>query len=62
MVLFSMPIFLVMPTALTAQNGAIIHQSTPISVSNCPKPKTKPHTASKATTQRASSAHAKETK
>ena len=28
---------LVMPTALTAQNGRTIHQNTPISVSGCPK-------------------------
>jgi len=27
---------LVMPTALTAQNGAVIHQNTPISVTGCP--------------------------
>ncbi len=30
---------LVMPTAFTAQNGAVIHQSTPITVTNCPKTK-----------------------
>jgi hypothetical protein len=30
---------LVMPTALTAQNGAVIHQSTKIAVSGCPKQK-----------------------
>jgi hypothetical protein len=29
-----------MPTAFTAQNGAIIHQSTPITVTGCPKHKT----------------------
>ena len=28
-----------MPTAFTAQNGAVIHQSTPISVTGCPKHK-----------------------
>jgi hypothetical protein len=28
-----------MPTSFTAQNGAVIHQSTPISVSGCPKQK-----------------------
>jgi hypothetical protein len=28
---------LVMPTAFTGQNGAVIHQSTPITVSGCPK-------------------------
>jgi hypothetical protein len=32
---------LVMPTALTAQNGAVIHQSTKIAVSGCPKLKQK---------------------
>jgi hypothetical protein len=26
-----------MPTHFTAQKGAVIHQSTPISVSGCPK-------------------------
>jgi hypothetical protein len=30
-----------MPTAFTAQNGAVIHQSTPISVTGCPKHKAK---------------------
>jgi hypothetical protein len=30
-----------MPTAFTAQNGAVIHQSTPISVTGCPKKKAK---------------------
>ncbi|MGH2911996.1 MAG: hypothetical protein ACRDJ3_05925 [Solirubrobacteraceae bacterium] len=34
-----------MPTAFTAQNGAIIHQNTPITVTNCPK--TKKHTKTK---------------
>jgi hypothetical protein len=29
---------LAMPTAFTAQNGAVIHQSTPIAVTGCPKP------------------------
>jgi hypothetical protein len=32
---------LVMPTALTAQNGAVIHQNTPISVTGCPKARPK---------------------
>jgi hypothetical protein len=32
---------LTMPTAFTAQNGATIHQSTPISVTGCPKKKGK---------------------
>ena len=30
---------LLMPTAFTAQNGAVIHQSTPVSVTGCPKAK-----------------------
>jgi uncharacterized repeat protein (TIGR01451 family) len=30
-----------MPTAFTAQNGAVIHQSTPIGVTSCPKAKKK---------------------
>jgi hypothetical protein len=28
-----------MPTAFTAQNGIVIHQSTPIAVTGCPKAK-----------------------
>ena len=28
-----------MPTAFTAQNGAVIHESTPITVTGCPKAK-----------------------
>ena len=32
---------LVMPTAFTAQNGAVIHQNTPITVTHCPKTKVK---------------------
>jgi uncharacterized repeat protein (TIGR01451 family) len=38
---------LVMPTALTAHNGAVIHQETPISVTGCPpvRPKTAARTA-----------------
>jgi hypothetical protein len=35
---------LVMPTAFVAQNGAVIHQSTPISVTGCPKAKKKAST------------------
>ena len=30
---------LAMPTEIVAQNGAVIHQSTPISVTSCPKAK-----------------------
>jgi hypothetical protein len=30
-----------MPTAFTGQNGAVIKQSTPISVTGCPKHKAK---------------------
>jgi hypothetical protein len=37
-----------MPTAFTAQNGAVIKQSTPIGVSGCPKAKAKTKTAKKA--------------
>jgi hypothetical protein len=32
---------LLMPTAFTAQNGAVIHQNTPITVTGCAKHKTK---------------------
>jgi hypothetical protein len=32
---------LAMPTAFTAQNGAVIHQSTPVGVTGCPKKKAK---------------------
>ena len=32
---------LVMPTAFTGQNGAVLHQSTPVSVTGCPKHKAK---------------------
>jgi hypothetical protein len=31
---------LIMPTAFTAQNGAVIHQNTPITATGCPKHKT----------------------
>ncbi|HTC61075.1 MAG TPA: hypothetical protein VK691_13305 [Solirubrobacteraceae bacterium] len=37
-----------MPTAFTAQNGAVIKQSTPVGVSGCPKAKAKTMTAKKA--------------
>jgi NHL repeat len=37
---------IVMPTAFTAQNGAVIHQNTPVSVIGCPP--TRPHTRPKA--------------
>jgi hypothetical protein len=36
-----------MPTAFTAQNGTIIHQSTPVTPTGCPKHKTKPKTKHK---------------
>jgi hypothetical protein len=36
-----------MPTAFTAQNGDVIHQSTPISVTGCPKAKKVKHKAKK---------------
>ncbi|HEY5194244.1 MAG TPA: hypothetical protein VIJ39_10290 [Solirubrobacteraceae bacterium] len=35
----SVPATLAMPTAFTAQNGAVIHTTTPVSISGCPKPK-----------------------
>jgi hypothetical protein len=38
---------LVMPTAFTGQDGAVIHQSTPISVTGCPKTKAKTKAKSK---------------
>src|ERR1700722_8343734 len=41
---------LIMPTAFTAQNGIVIHQSTPISVSGCPKAKKASRKASNART------------
>jgi hypothetical protein len=44
-----------MPTALTAQNGIVIKQSTPISVTGCPKPKK----ASKSVKHSKKSAHKK---
>ncbi len=46
---------LTMPTAFTAQNGAVIHQSTPITVTGCPKiKKATKKKAKKATTARKS--------
>ena len=39
---------LVMPTAFVAQDGAVIHQSTPISVTGCAKKKAKPKKKAKA--------------
>jgi hypothetical protein len=44
-----------MPTAFTAQNGATIHQNTPISVTGCPKHKK----AKKASKRRKGSTHGK---
>ncbi len=38
---------LAMPTAFTAQNGAVIHQNTPIGVTGCPKAKKAKHTKAK---------------
>ena len=49
---------LVMPTAFTAQNGAVIHQSTPIAVTGCPKAKTASK-AKKAKARKASYRHGK---
>jgi hypothetical protein len=48
-----------MPTAFTAQNGATIKQSTPITVTGCAKKKTKAHKAHKASHHRKGSAHGK---
>jgi hypothetical protein len=39
---------LAMPTAFVAQNGAEIHETTKITVTGCPKPKTKPKKKAKA--------------
>ena len=36
-----------MPTEFVAQNGAEIHQSTPITVTGCPPTHTKAHKATK---------------
>ncbi len=38
---------LAMPTAFTGQNGAVLHQSTPITVTGCPKSKSKKAKAKK---------------
>ncbi len=38
---------LVMPTAFTGQNGAVLHQSTPINVTGCPKAKKSKKTKAK---------------
>jgi hypothetical protein len=54
---------LAMPTAFNAQNGAVIHQSTPITVTNCPKPKPKHKTTAKKTSHTTGeSTHSKENK
>ena len=37
----TVPAPMLMPTAFTAQNGAVIKQNTPISVTGCPKKKAK---------------------
>jgi hypothetical protein len=37
----TVPAPLVMPTVFTAQNGAVIHQNTPIAVTGCPQAKSK---------------------
>ncbi len=44
-----------MPTVFTAQNGAVIHQSTPIAVTGCGKAKSARNTSSKASRARKSS-------
>jgi len=43
---------LVMPTAFTGQNGAVLHQSTPISVTGCPKVKKSKKTKARAKVKR----------
>ncbi len=56
---------LAMPTAFTAQNGAVIHQSTPITVTNCPKvtpTRKKPKTATAGSSRSGNSTHRKERK
>ncbi len=48
-----------MPTAFTAQNGAVIHQSTPISVTGCVKAKAKTKKQTKKTKQKQRSVNRK---
>jgi hypothetical protein len=48
-----------MPTAFTAQNGATIKQSTPITVTGCPKQKVKKKKAKKASKRHKGSMHGK---
>ncbi len=43
-----------MPTAFTGQNGAVIHQTTPITVTGCAKNKNKKHTKHKKSKQKSS--------
>ncbi len=50
---------LAMPTAFTAQNGAVIHQNTPITTTNCPKHK--PKKPAKKTNTSHTTSHAKST-
>jgi hypothetical protein len=42
---------LTMPTAFTGQNGAVIHESTPVSVTSCPKAKKVKHSKHKRSTK-----------
>ncbi len=56
---------LVMPTAFNAQNGAVIHQSTPITVTNCSKStptRKRPKTATAGALRSGNSTHRKEHK
>ena len=48
---------LAMPTAFTAQNGAVIHQSTPIAVTGCPKTKAAAKIKAKKATRAQKSGH-----
>jgi hypothetical protein len=48
-----------MPTAFTAQNNATIHQTTPITVTNCPKTKNKKKKKTKKTGQNKTKKHKK---
>jgi hypothetical protein len=50
---------LAMPTAFTAQNGAVIHQSTPIAVTGCPKARAATRTKKKSKARKASHRHGK---
>jgi hypothetical protein len=48
-----------MPTAFTAQDGAQIKQTTPITVTGCPKTKTKKNSKAKSGKRHSANAHGK---